>query len=194
MSLIFEALRKLEREKQAPERGILVVGPSTWAGRGATSVRLGLVAVVALGLVGAGVLIGAFLRRPPQAPTPAAAPASSAPAPALDTGAASSGSAAPAPVAPAPSAPAGGAPRQLAPAPGAGVPGPAAKPAPTPSPAQAELVLQAVTEQDGTPVALINDRLLREGDAFDGVKVLRIAPGEVEVEIEATGERRVLRF
>ena len=34
MSLIFEALKKLDREKQAPERGFLVVGSGAWgAGR-----------------------------------------------------------------------------------------------------------------------------------------------------------------
>lgn len=187
MSLIFEALRKLEREKQAPERGILVVGPSTWAGGGATRVRLGLVAVVALGLVGLGVLIGTLLRRP--AP-PAAAPATPAPgaaAAALGT----------APIAPAEAPPALGtaAAPPRPPVRPAGAPTPGAAPTATPPPPGGQhLTLQAVTEQDGIPVALINDRLLREGDAFDGVKVLRIAPGEVEVEIEATGERRMLRF
>ena len=44
----------------------------------------------------------------------------------------------------------------------------------------------------GKPVALINDRLVREGDSFDGVRVLRI--GEAEVEVEVRGQRRVLRF
>jgi hypothetical protein len=41
-------------------------------------------------------------------------------------------------------------------------------------------------------VALINDRLVFEGDGFDGVRILRI--GETEVEVEVRGERRVLRF
>ena len=41
-------------------------------------------------------------------------------------------------------------------------------------------------------MALINDRLLFEGDSFDGIKVLRI--GEAEVEVEVHGKRRVLRF
>jgi hypothetical protein len=56
------------------------------------------------------------------------------------------------------------------------------------------LALQAVTEQDGVPVALINDRLMRVGDAFEGVKVLSITAGAVEVQIEVTGERRTLTF
>jgi hypothetical protein len=46
--------------------------------------------------------------------------------------------------------------------------------------------------QDGHPVAVLNDRIVREGDSFEGVRVLRI--GETEVEIEVKGERRVIRF
>jgi hypothetical protein len=53
-------------------------------------------------------------------------------------------------------------------------------------------VLQAITVQDGHPVALINDRVLREGDEIDGVRIRRI--GEAEVEIERDGQHEVLRF
>ncbi len=193
MSLIFEALKKLEREKQAPERGILVVGPSQWAGSD-TRVRLGVVVAGAVALVALGVVIGALLRRPAQEPAtpaaaaPAATPAAAAPvttpAATLDLGPApASRPAAPAPVvAPRPDAP------PVAPRAGATARPEAAKPQ------DLTLTLQAVTEQDGVPVALINDRLMRVGDAFEGVKVLSIAAGAVEVEIEATGERRVLSF
>jgi hypothetical protein len=59
-------------------------------------------------------------------------------------------------------------------------------------PAAGTLRLNAISQRDGRPVALINDRLLFEGDSFDGVKVLRI--GEAEVELEVHGKRRVLRF
>jgi hypothetical protein len=41
-------------------------------------------------------------------------------------------------------------------------------------------------------VAILNDRLVREGDSFDGIRVIRI--GEAEVEIEVHGERRLIRF
>ena len=41
-------------------------------------------------------------------------------------------------------------------------------------------------------MALVNDRLVFEGDSFDGVRILRI--GEAEVEVEVRGQRRVLRF
>jgi hypothetical protein len=65
-------------------------------------------------------------------------------------------------------------------------------PLPQASPSPHDLVLNAISEQDGHPVALINDRLVREGDEFDGVKILHI--GETEVEVEHGGQRRVIRF
>lgn len=195
MSLIFEALKKLEREKQAPERGILVVGPTQWAGGGAR-VRLWVVVAGALALLGLGVAIGAVLRRPPEA-----APASPAQALAVVPVAPPSAPlAAPAPPAKLDLGPpaAAQAPVQAAAKPRLGASAPPAT-VETPKPASAGphgpvLTLQAVTEQDGVPVALINDRLMRVGDAFEGVKVLSIGAGAVEVEIEATGERRTLTF
>jgi hypothetical protein len=75
-----------------------------------------------------------------------------------------------------------------------GVPELAAAPAPSAAApaAPGDLRLQAIAERDGHPVALINDRLVREGDSFDGVTVVRI--GTAEVEVEVRGQRRVLRF
>ncbi len=55
-----------------------------------------------------------------------------------------------------------------------------------------ELRLNAISVKDGHPVAILNDRLVREGDMFDGIRVLRI--GDAEVEVEVAGERRTLRF
>jgi hypothetical protein len=55
-----------------------------------------------------------------------------------------------------------------------------------------DLQLNAISQRDGRPLALINDHLVFEGDSFDGVKILRI--GETEVEVEVRGKRRVLRF
>jgi hypothetical protein len=60
-----------------------------------------------------------------------------------------------------------------------------------PSPA-GTLRLNAISQREGRPVALINERLVFEGDSFDGIKILRI--GEAEVEVEIRGQRRVLRF
>ena len=50
----------------------------------------------------------------------------------------------------------------------------------------------AISQRDGQPIAIINDHLVRQGDSFGDVKVLRI--GEAEVEVEVRGHRRVLRF
>ena len=41
-------------------------------------------------------------------------------------------------------------------------------------------------------MAILNDRLVREGDIFDGILVVRI--GEAEVEVEVDGKRRIVRF
>jgi hypothetical protein len=71
-------------------------------------------------------------------------------------------------------------------------PAPAEPPPSASAPAAGDLRLNAISQRDGRPVALINDRLVFEGDGFDGVKVLRI--GEAEVEVEVRGRRRVLRF
>jgi hypothetical protein len=54
------------------------------------------------------------------------------------------------------------------------------------------LVLEAISQRDGRPIALVSDHLVREGDAFDGVTIVRI--GEAEVEVEWRGQRQVLRF
>ena len=54
------------------------------------------------------------------------------------------------------------------------------------------LRLTAISHRDGRPVALMDDRLVFEGDSFDVVRVIRV--GEAEVEVEVRGQRRVLRF
>jgi hypothetical protein len=66
-------------------------------------------------------------------------------------------------------------------------------PAPRTAPAPARtLRLTAISVRDGHPIALLNDHLVREGDSFDGVKVIRI--GETEVEVEVGGKKRVVGF
>src|SRR5687768_12455336 len=72
----------------------------------------------------------------------------------------------------------------------AGTPAPTR--APVNNPPAPALVLHAISEQDGVPIAVINERVVREGQSFDGVRILRIGPAEVEVEI--AGARRILRF
>ena len=200
MSLILDALKKLEREKDAREPGVLVVGSVPWGARARSRLPLaaalagtGLVALVALAL---------WPRDRPARPAAAPSPVASAPALAPATPA----------VPPAPAVPRAAAPppegRRLS-VPSAAV-GPAEIPSPGSAPAEEEasttspspprteapapddLHLNAISQRDGRPVALINDRLLFEGDSFDGVKILRI--GETEVEVEVRGKRRVLRF
>jgi hypothetical protein len=41
-------------------------------------------------------------------------------------------------------------------------------------------------------VAIISGRLVREGDRYDGIAILRIGADEVEIELQ--GQRRTLRF
>jgi hypothetical protein len=173
VSLILEALKKLEREKGVPERGFLVMAHLPWARSGKVGARrLGL-AALALALAAAGFLLWrsrAPLVAPAPTPTLAALPPRAGvvalPSPTV---------APPAPAATAPPA---------TPAPD--------RPAPRPPEAASEFRLNAITVQDGHPVAVLNDRIVREGDSFEGVRVLRI--GETEVEIEVRGERRVIRF
>jgi hypothetical protein len=56
----------------------------------------------------------------------------------------------------------------------------------------AGLLLQAISERDGKPIAVLNGRVVHEGDHFDGVTVVRIGADDVEIEVQ--GHRRVLRF
>jgi hypothetical protein len=225
MSLILDALRKLERQKAEHEPSVLVVGSVPWGGtsrRGQLLLAAGAAVVLA-----SGVFVG-WLLRPAAPPTataalPAAAPPA-APQPTTSmprTPAATAGALHELPSAPplrlsrplpAPARP-GRETRALSdPASAAPAPDSAAASPPVPSPADSisvapgaagvvdtapaavpgELRLTAISQRDGRPVALINDRLVFEGDSFDGVRVLRI--GEVEVEVEVRGVRRVLRF
>jgi hypothetical protein len=169
VSLILEALKKLEREKGVPDRGFLVLAHLPWARSGKAGARVAGLAALALVLAAAAFL--AWRSRP--APPRAVAPPPPFPSPTVALP--SSTAALPAPATAAPPA---------APAP--------ALPLPSPPEAGAEFRLNAITVQDGHPVAVLNDRIVREGDSFEGVRVLRI--GETEVEIEVRGEHRVIRF
>ena len=186
MSLILDALKKLEHEKNAREPGVLVVGSVPWGERRRSRLPLALAAAA----LGALAFAGWSWLRPSPHPT-TAAPAAPSPSPVVSV----------TPTAPPPSVTL--APSSAAPAPPArrpAVPTLAEAPAPPEGaaaaagarPAPDDLRLNAITRRDGRPVALVNDRLVFEGDSFDGVKVLRI--GEAEVEIEVRGQRRVLRF
>lgn len=201
MSLILDALRKVEREKDAREPGVLVVGSVPWGAR-TRSRRPLLLALAGVALVA---LLAFVLWRPSRPPAtgaptaPGATPTAVAlPAPAHSpTAAVAARLAAPRPAPTPPAARREPVPAGLAPvdAPaasrpegeGAAIPTVPAGPSPT-----GALRLNAISRRDGRPVALINERLVFEGDSFDGIKVLRIDEAEVEVEIR--GQRRVLRF
>ncbi len=176
MSLILEALKKLEREKGVPERGFLVLAHLPWARSGKVGARLAGLTALALALATAALLLSRSRPGPPRAIAPAPTPTLAASPPRAEV------VALPSPTVPLP-APAATAP-PVTPAPDL--------PATSPPEVAPEFRLNAITVQDGHPVAVLNDRIVREGDSFDGVRVLRI--GETEVEIEARGERRVIRF
>lgn len=215
MSLILDALKKIEREKgDAGEKGVLVLGAVPWGERQARKTSLVIGATLGvLGVFALGAVATWWLLRPPRpaapattAPAPAgptSRPAAFAPAPALVHASAPSTASVATPPASAPAGPPSTAP---GPAGGAPLPTPSSPPAgatpaePAPrvpattslAPGAPDVRLTAISHRDGQPVALVNDRLVREGDSFDGIHILRI--GDAEVEVEVRGQRRVIRF
>ncbi len=196
MSLILEALKKLEREKQSPDRGgLLVLGQTSWPSAAREGRRFALALVVA-GLCGlaAGALYWPSRERgAPPSTAGTRSPASGAAA----TPTSSAGALAWRPQVPE-TTPASvpvdepgivperaSASRQPASAASGPAPAPAASLAP-------RFQLQAVSRRDGRAVAVLNDRLVYEGDSFDGATVIRI--GEAEIELEIAGRRVVLGF
>jgi hypothetical protein len=188
VSLILEALRKLERDKDAPERGFVVLTHVPWAQGGGRSRRVGLGVLALAVAVGALAVALGWGRAAKPAGAEAKAVATVAPSAAPET----------ALVSPSPNPPFEAkalAIESLRSVPGqaAGGSPPAASTPPKAQPlAPPELRLNAISRQNDTPVAVLNDRLVREGDAFDGIRVIRI--GETEVEVEVRGQRRILRF
>jgi hypothetical protein len=196
MSLILDALRKLERDKERPDPGVVVLGPAPWPGL--RSSRRGWI----VGLVAAAVVLAVALAWLTRARTPGpdasgAPAASSSPVPMPPP---RTPRAVAAPVAPASGAPAAAPAADLGPPAGRRLVLPdAASGSDTAAvgrqdakPVQRDLQLMAISERDGRPIAIVSDHLVREGDSFDGVKIIRI--GETEVEVEQHGRRRVLRF
>jgi hypothetical protein len=183
VSLILEALKKVERERATPEqRGFLVLGPAAWAP--ARSNAGWIVGIIAAAGVAGGIVYGLTRadtevgRRTPAAadqvvPGPSAPPVAGQQVPPVRT------DWGPPPRSAVPRT------RSAAAAPAASTPSPSAPPGPV-------LVLHAISEQDGVPIAVVNERVVREGDSFDGVRIVRIGPADVEVEV--AGARRVLRF
>jgi hypothetical protein len=193
VSLILDALRKLEREKPSAEQGVLVVGAIPW--QGARRRTLSFLALAAGALLVLAVALGAWWLGRTHRGAPAAA-AGGAPAPAppsVATAVRLPGAALPAsrPLVAASASAAPPARRLTLPEPAAHA-APAATTLPPAAPPSRGPQLNAISQQEGKPVAVIDGRLVHEGDSVDGVRVLRI--GETEVEVEVHGQRRTLRF
>ena len=177
MSLVLEALKKLDREKGRDERGFVVMAAAPWPSRAARRWP----AWAALGVATAGAIVAVLALRtssaPPAAPVAPAAPAARSEA---------------APVIAATPPPAASVATTAAPR--STPPRAAAKRAaePTPIPADPGPRLQAISERDGQPIAMINDHLVRVGDELEGMRVLAIRVDEVDIEVR--GRRTTLRF
>jgi hypothetical protein len=55
------------------------------------------------------------------------------------------------------------------------------------------LTLQAISERDSYPIAIINDQLFKEGDMIGRTRILRINSDSVDVLLES-GKRETVRF
>jgi hypothetical protein len=196
VSLILEALKKLEREKKTPERGFLVTTRAAWPSPGARPLAYVLagLALAGVGAFGTWVVLDGS-HRPRQAAAPAAPPpttlrASLAPA----SPAAPPPTLLPSPAGEPPTSPGRAPASRPSPEPRRPVAtrSPVAEDVPPEPAGPAELRLEAVSRRDGQPIAVLSGHLVHEGDAFDNVRVIRI--GDTEVEIEVDGQRRVLSF
>jgi hypothetical protein len=207
MSLILEALKKLEREKHVPQRGFHVVAATPWPSSARRSTPTVVFALIGAMAIGGGAMY--WLLRPSSAPAaPSTAPAVGSPAlPEVITAtttprqaaetlaslpaAAEVASAATSRPTPDPT-PSAVATRMPTPPAIARATTPAAATPPATPLFSAPFTLEAISSRDGAPIAIINGRLLREGDVTDGVTVVKI--GTESVEIEVRGVRQVIRF
>jgi hypothetical protein len=184
VSLILEALKKLERDKPTDARGqdVVLLAPVRWPSRPTRARWIAALLVLLLLAAAAGAVLLIRSRPQPAQPDrpvviarpqePGASPAQASPVASAEP-----------PTAPAPMGvrPPSTAPRRAA------LPSRA-----TPTGSPAAFLLTAIGEQDGHPVAVINDRMVRVGDALEGARIVRI--GEGEVELEAGGRRFTVGF
>ncbi len=217
MSLILEALRKLERDRKSPDPGVVVVGAQAWPARSTTTRSIGI-ALCSVALVAFGFWLGTRPHLPsgaapavpsvsPETPRDLRSPASVAELSARERWVAAPTST-PAPTRrPSHEASSTLEPRAAVPDADDG-----AQPLPTEEsqaeeprggireetvvviePAGGALPrLHAITRQGDRNVALLDDHVVSEGDAYNGWKVMRI--GDSEVEIDVAGRRHILRF
>jgi hypothetical protein len=189
LSLVMEALRRVEKPGASPGSIGAAVASYTKA-----RARRGPAIPLLLGLASGGAVVFLF-EPPPKAPTASGAALSETPRTLPVKG----GAGLPPPLLPesasvralespadgsteAPVAPSRGAAPRLA----------AASLAPTPRPVAA-LTLQAISERDSQPIAVINDQLVRKGDRIGLVRVLEIGPDFVDV-VHENGRTETVRF
>lgn len=222
MSLILEALRKLERDRHTHERGFLVLAQPAWTPTGERAWTRGpaLLGVAALaGGAVAAALLWPARTQPAPVPATAALPAS-APVTLSAATVAPDARPLPAPAEPAPRARVAW-PEDRAPAPQTAAPAvtvtprerphaeapaaeadvpvadaeePAAEASEAPEAATVTgpLRLEAIAQRDGQPVAIVSGQMVRVGDRIGAGTVVRI--GTIDVEIETDGRRQILRF
>ena len=191
MSLILEALRKLDRDKASPEARptVVMMAPLPWGGTPAGSRRrvalVAAVAVFATIVVAAGFVVffglpGSTSPKPQATAVPAAlSPPSPSSTTAADQERSQSASAAdrqrteedlPRAI-------------ELPPRPPIAVAPPVIEPSPTPQPSSPppRFALSAIGERDGHPIAMINDQIVRVGDRIAGAEVTHIGPTSVDL-------------
>lgn len=61
------------------------------------------------------------------------------------------------------------------------------------TPSTPAFVLQAISERDGQPIAIINDQLVRAGDRLAGMRVMKIGTEAVEILLDS-GAKDLVRF
>jgi hypothetical protein len=185
MSLINDALKRAkEAERNRPLQAHMgaQMEPVPQAKGSKLSILLALVTLLVLGLAGwffykgvqsriasppATTTLPATVVEPPQSdPTPAPPPAAAPVTPV-------------APVAQPVTPPV----VETAPPPPAPTPAPVATPAPPPQPAFPELKLKAIFYRRVNPMAMINNQTLGLGDTIDGVRIIKIEPQQVTVEL-----------
>jgi hypothetical protein len=184
MSLILEALRKLEREKPTPERASTVLlAPLAWPSpprRHGWAIAIGLVLVLSAALA-VWLLVRGTSRpaaRPGELPFDTRAAPRPEPSAALAPEPASSQSL---------TSPRAVRATAQAPRPAVGRATPAHN-------APVVFRLTAIADQEGVPVAVLNDRMVRVGDALLGARIVRITATEVELQRESDGERFTVGF
>ena len=188
MSLILEALKKVERERATPEqRGFLVLGPTAWApSRSNLAWVLGMIAAAAV----AGGAVYAADAASGAAPCTRCRGRTSAPPQRSGRGTAAD-------------APPAARRRGRGPPPDSYAPAPAARrhrPRPRAPPRPGRPRRRPVRRSSSTPSASRTASRSRwstiawcaKATRFDGVRILRI--GAAEVEVEVAGARRTLRF